>query len=210
MDGFSQAILEDYGGLLDDVGRDYLERIRAAAQHMGNLIDAILELSRASRTEMMSREVNLSALAEEVINELQQAEPDRRVEITITPSLLCRGDANLLRQMLANLLGNAWKFTHPREKARIELTTLSDEQAAAAGRAGQTVYVVRDNGVGFDMHYATKLFGAFQRLHGREEFPGTGIGLATVQRIIRRHGGDVWAEGAVDQGASIFFTLGKN
>jgi light-regulated signal transduction histidine kinase (bacteriophytochrome) len=210
MDGFSLAVLEEYGDHLDETGRDYLERIRAAAQHMGNLIDAILELSRSSRIEMTSRELDLTHLAEQVIDELRQAEPNRRVETLIAPSLSCRGDANLLRQVLANLLENAWKFTAPRSEARIELTTLSDEQAAAAGRAGQTVYVVRDNGVGFDMRYATKLFGAFQRLHSREEFPGTGVGLATVQRIVSRHGGEVWAQGAVDQGASIFFPLGKS
>ncbi|MBN1942040.1 MAG: PAS domain S-box protein [Phycisphaerae bacterium] len=210
MDGFSQAVLEDYGRRLDETGRNYLERIRTAAQQMETLIDAILELSRAGRVEMISQEVNLSALAMQAADDLRHAEPDRRAEISIDPGLRCRGDENLLRQMLANLLENAWKFTAPRgEEARIELTTLTDAQAAAEGRSGRTVYVVRDNGVGFDMHYAAKLFGAFQRLHTREEFPGTGVGLATVQRIVRRHGGEVWIQGAPDQGATVFFTLGS-
>lgn len=209
MDGFSQAVLEDFGDRLDETGRDYLRRIRAAAQHMGKLIDAILELSRASRVDMTSQSVDLSSLAAQIAEELRRTEPNRQVEIIIAPDLTCRGDENLLRQLLTNLLENAWKFTTPRPRGWIEFTTISGEQAAAAGRPGQTVYVLRDNGVGFDMHYASKLFNAFQRLHSREEFPGTGVGLATVQRIVRRHGGDVWAEGTVDQGASIYFTLGK-
>ncbi|MBN1555833.1 MAG: PAS domain S-box protein [Phycisphaerae bacterium] len=209
MDGFSQAVIEDYSDKLDETGRDFLQRIRGGAQHMGKLIDAILNLSRASRIEMGAADVDLSTLGEKIIAELRQAEPHRRVNVAITPGLTCRGDENLLRQMLANLLENAWKFTSPREEGKIEFTILSDERAASLGRAGQTVHVVRDNGVGFDMHYASKLFGAFQRLHSREEFPGTGVGLATVQRIIQRHGGEVWAEGAVDQGATVYFTLGK-
>lgn len=208
MDGFSQAVLEDYENRLDETGRDYLRRIRAAAQQMGNLIDAILALSRVNKSELVLQNTDLSELARQVAEELRQNEPNRRVEVVIASGLTARGDAALLRQLLANLLENAWKFTAPRgETARIELTTLSAEQAAALGRTGQTVYVVRDNGVGFDPAYAGKLFGAFQRLHSRAEFPGMGIGLATVRRIVQRHGGEVWAEGAVDQGATFYFTL---
>ncbi len=208
MDGFSLAVLEDYSSRLDDTGKDYLNRIRTAAQHMGRLIDAILELSRASRVGMETQKVDLSALASQAVEELRHLEPDRHVDVVITPEMSCRGDENLLRQLLANLLGNAWKFTTPREQGWIEFTVLSPEQATAIQKPGQMVYVVRDNGVGFDMHYASKLFTAFQRLHSREEFPGTGVGLATVKRIISRHGGEVWAESVLGQGASIYFTLG--
>jgi light-regulated signal transduction histidine kinase (bacteriophytochrome) len=200
MDGFSQALLEDYGGKLDDQGRDYLGRVRAASQRMAQLIDDLLNLSRVSRTEMRRGEVDLSTLAREIVEELRKTEPSRQVEAAVAPGLTASGDARLLRVVLANLLGNAWKFTRKKPQARIEF--------GLADKDGGQAYFVRDEGAGFDMAYVGKLFGAFQRLHSAGEFEGTGIGLATVQRIIRRHGGKVWAEGAVGKGATFYFTLG--
>lgn len=199
IDGFGQALLEDYAGRLDAEGRNYLERVRAGAQRMGTLIDDLLKLSRVTRAELNLEEVNLSVLAQEIAEGLRWREPQRQVEFDISPGLRARADARLLRIALENLLGNAWKFTGRRAEARIEF--------GATVRDGRPAYFVRDNGAGFDMAYAGKLFGAFQRLHGTTEFPGTGIGLATVQRVIHKHGGLVWAEGAVDQGATFYFTL---
>jgi two-component system sensor histidine kinase/response regulator len=199
MDGFSQALVEDYGGKLDAQGRDYLERVRAASQRMAQLIDDLLNLSRVGRTEIHLGEVDLSALAGEIAEDLRNAEPSRQVEMVIAKDLKASGDARLLRVVLANLLGNAWKFTRKKPQARIEFG-LTDKD-------GEPAYFVRDEGVGFDMAYAGKLFGAFQRLHTTSEFEGTGIGLATVGRIVRRHGGKVWADGAVGQGATFYFTL---
>jgi len=199
IDGFSQVLLEDYTGKLDEEGKDYLHRVRSASQRMAELIDDILSLSRVTRSEMRRETVDLSALAQTIAMELQQSQPERQVEFIITPGLVATGDAHLLRVALENLLGNAWKFTRSRAPARIEF--------GYAETSGQSVYFVRDNGVGFDMTYADKLFGAFQRLHSPSEFEGTGIGLATVQRIIHRHGGNIWAESAVDQGATFHFTL---
>ena len=200
IDGFSQAVLEDYAGRLDDQGRDYLSRVRAATQHMGHLIDDLIKLARVARAEMKRETVDLSALAGEVLAELQKRDPDRRVECRIEPGLTAKGDARLLRVALVNLLGNAWKFTGRQPQSRIEFGALRDTDGAPA-------FFVRDNGAGFDMTYADKLFGAFQRLHTSHEFPGTGVGLATVQRIVHRHGGRVWAEGAVGKGATFYFTL---
>ena len=200
IDGFSQALLEDYASTLDEQGKDFLQRVRAATQHMGHLIDDLLVLSRVTRSEMRREPANLSALAESVIDELQHAEPQRRVEITVEPDLQAVGDPQLLRIVLTNLLSNAWKFTGRQPQPRIEFGALRDA-------AGVPTYFVRDNGAGFDMAYADKLFGAFQRLHSPSEFPGTGIGLATVQRIVQRHGGQVRAEGLPGQGATFFFTL---
>jgi len=199
IDGFSQALLEDYGGQLDAAGRGYLQRVRAASQRMGQLIDDLLKLSRLTRSEMRREQVDLSALAREIAAEVQATQPGRAVEFVIRPGVVVDGDPRLLRVMLENLLDNAWKFTSKHERSRIELGVIQDE--------GQTVYFVRDDGAGFDMTYADKLFGAFQRLHAVTEFEGNGIGLATVQRIIHRHGGRVWAEGAVERGATFFFTL---
>lgn len=199
IDGFSQALLEDCADRLDAEGKDYLQRVRVASQRMALLIDALLELSRVTRRELRREAVNLSVVAEGIVAELQKAEPDRQVEFVIAPGLVAHGDPRLLRLVLENLLGNAWKFTSQRPRARIEFGLTEDE--------GQPAYFVRDDGAGFDMAYAHKLFGAFQRLHARNEFPGTGIGLATVQRIIHRHGGRVWAEGAVARGATAYFTL---
>jgi light-regulated signal transduction histidine kinase (bacteriophytochrome) len=199
LDGFSQALLEDCDGKLNKQGKDYLHRVRTAAQRMGELIDDLLALSRVTRREMRHERVNLSALAETVAAELQQGQPERQVEFAITKRLMVKGDETLLQLALENLLGNAWKFTSKQPKARIEF--------GATQHDGKPAYYVRDNGVGFDMAYVGKLFAPFQRLHSVDEFPGTGIGLATVQRIINRHGGRVWAEGAVKRGATFYFTF---
>ena len=199
LDGFSQILLDDYGERLDDEGRSHLERIRAADQHMGALIDALLELSRLSRGELSRERLDISALARGVATELAEAAPGRAVEVAIADGLEAEADRDLVRALLANLLGNAWKFTARHEAARIEV--------GAEDAGGERAFYVRDDGAGFDMAYADKLFGAFQRLHSPGEFEGLGIGLATVQRIVRRHGGRVWAEGAVEKGATFWFTL---
>jgi light-regulated signal transduction histidine kinase (bacteriophytochrome) len=166
---------------------------------MGQLIDDMLELSRVGRSEMRPTRVDLSVLAERVAAELREADPQRKAEFTIRPGLVAEGDSRLLRVVLTNMLGNAWKFTGRQPVARIEF--------GATQVDGTSAYYVRDNGVGFDMAYADKLFAPFQRLHARDEFPGTGVGLATVARIVRRHGGRAWAEGAVGKGATFYFTL---
>ena len=199
LDGFSQALLEDYHARLDDTGRDFLQRVRAASQRMGTLIDDLLSLSRVTRGELQVAEVDLSALATALAAELQKSDPQRAVTFTIAPDLIARADAGLLRIVLQNLLANAWKFTGKRARAHVEVGAIAHD--------GRRAFFVRDDGAGFDMAYAAKLFGAFQRLHGAAEFPGSGIGLATVQRIIHRHGGEVWAEGAPDRGATFYFTL---
>jgi len=198
IDGFSLALLEDCAEQLDDAGKNYLLYIRQSAQRMANLIDDLLTLSRVTRCELQRKVVDLSALARSVIGHLEHAQSDRRVEVAIEDGVVCEGDATLLGVVLDNLIGNAWKFTAKRPIARIEF---------GARAAECPVFFVRDNGVGFDMAYASMLFGVFQRLHSVDEFEGTGIGLATVQRIVRRHGGRVWAEAAVDRGATIYFTL---
>ena len=199
IDGFSKILLEDYADELDEEGNDYLKRVRAASQRMGQLIDDLLDLSRMTRSEMRRESVDLSDLAKSFAEELKRSQPERRVEFLIEGGLLVEGDKSLLRVVLENLLRNAWKFTGKQTHARIEFGALEQEDKRA--------YFVRDNGAGFDMAYADKLFGAFQRLHGGSEFEGTGIGLATVQRIIHRHGGRVWAEGRVGYGATFYFTL---
>ena len=199
IDGFSQALLEDYSDRLDNVGQDYLKRVRSGAQRMGQLIDDLLELSRLTRSEMRYDEVDLSAIAGDITGGLREGEPHRQVDLSISPALVVRGDPTLLRAVLSNLLGNAWKFTAGKELARIEFGVDESEEGKA--------YFVRDNGAGFDMAYADKLFGVFQRLHDTTEFPGTGIGLAIVQRAVHRHGGRVWGTGEVDKGATFHFTL---
>ncbi len=199
IDGFSQALLEDYHENIDKRGQDYLRRLRGASQKMGELIDGILKLSRLTRSEMHCEPTNLSLLAEEIAHRLQETHPERRVKFAIDKELIAKGDAQLLRAMLENLLGNAWKFTGKNPNAKIEFGIDRSN--------GKNAYFIRDNGAGFDMTYADKLFGAFQRLHEAKDFPGTGIGLATVQRIIHRHGGDIWAVGAVNKGATFYFTL---
>jgi signal transduction histidine kinase len=200
IDGFSQVVLEDYADKLDADGQDALKRVRAASQRMGSLIDNLLRLARISRVEMRTETVDLSGMAERIAAELQRTAPERDVEFVIEPDLKARGDARLLEVAVENLLNNSWKYTSKRDRARIELRTTRTN--------GKRTFVVRDNGAGFDMAYADKLFGEFKRLHSDSEFEGTGVGLATVRRIITRHGGAIWAEGAVDEGATFYFTLG--
>ncbi len=199
MNGFSQALVEDFGDTLAQPAREYLERIRKASESMSQMIDGLLTLSRVSRTELNREQVNLSALAADIVNELAETEPRRNVRADIQPDLLVIGDPALLHLLLQNLLVNAWKFTKARDEARIEVGRQSGGEAPA--------YFVRDNGVGFDMSGAERLFQPFQRLHSNHQYEGTGIGLATVQRIVARHGGRVWAESAPDQGATFHFTL---
>ncbi|HZH81199.1 MAG TPA: ATP-binding protein, partial [Gemmatimonadales bacterium] len=170
-----------------------------ATQRMGALIDDLLNLSRVTRSEMVIRTVDVSDLARQLAGELASGDPEREVDVVIAPGLEARADEGLLRVVLHNLMGNAWKFTSKRTNARIEVGMVAAN--------GERTYFVRDNGAGFDMAYAPKLFGAFQRLHRATEFPGTGVGLATVQRIIHRHGGRVWAESTLDRGATFYFTL---
>jgi PAS domain S-box-containing protein len=203
IEGFSTALGEDCVDRLDAAGQDHLGRIRASARRMGAMIDALLEMSRATRGELSRAEIDLSALAASVAVEIREQTGERSVELTIEPALTARADERLLRTLLVNLLGNAWKFTVPRQPARVEVGALRDPEAPAGGRA----FFVRDNGVGFDPAHVERLFVPFQRLHSQKDFAGSGIGLATVERIVRRHGGRVWAQGAVDGGATVFFTL---
>jgi PAS domain S-box-containing protein len=200
IDGFSQELLDRYRSQLDEKGQHYLQRIRTASQRMAHLIDDLLKLSRLTRDDMRRELVDLTALAQTVTAELKQREPQRQVTVSIQPGLTTFGDPSLLRIVLDNLLGNAWKFTSKRSSACIEF-------GATERRHEQPAYFVRDDGVGFDVTFVRKLFGAFQRLHNERDFPGTGIGLATVQRIIHRHGGNVWAEGVPEKGATFYFTL---
>ena len=201
INGFSRALIEDYSSVLDEGAMDFLNRVLRASNYMGQLIDDLLSLSRMSRVEMEKNNVNLSNIACEVSSYLKENEPHRKAEFIIPPSLISYGDARLLRIVMENLLGNAWKFTSIKEQAFIEFgrSDVSED--------GKSVYFVKDNGAGFDMRYSSKLFSPFQRLHKSSEFPGTGIGLATVQRIIHRHGGDVRAESEPGKGATFYFTL---
>lgn len=202
IDGFSHILLDEYADKLDEEGRHFLRRVRAASQHMGQLIDALLQLSRVTRSEMRLDAVDLSQLAADIIAVLRQGAGERAVEVSIAPNLRVVGDQRLLYSALQNLLSNAFKFTSRTPGAKVEFGSFL--------RDGATVYFVRDNGAGFEMEYAHKLFGAFQRLHGAQEFEGSGIGLATVQRIVRRHGGRIWAEGSPGRGATFYFTLGES
>jgi signal transduction histidine kinase len=203
IDGFSQALLSNYRGqILDQRGVHFLERVRAGTEKMSSLIDDMLHLARVTRRTLVRRDVDISALAHEVAAELANRHPDRDVHCVIEPGLRASADAHLLRIVFENLLGNAWKFTTNQVLARIDV--------GQKGQDDEPIFYVRDNGAGFDMAYADKLFGAFQRLHTEAEFEGTGIGLATVKRILARHGGQVWAEGAVGAGATFYFTLGGN
>ena len=200
IDGWSLALLEDCGERLDAQGHKYLDRVRSEAQRMGGLIDDLLHLSRVGRAELVPRTVDLTSLAGTIVARLKEANPDRSIEFIVAPQLKCTGDARLLEIALTNLLANAVKFTGPRTSARIEFGQVTDQ--------GSPAFFVRDNGVGFDMAYAGMLFAPFQRLHKTSEFPGSGIGLATVQRVIHRHGGRIWAEARVGGGATFYFTLG--
>jgi ligand-binding sensor domain-containing protein/signal transduction histidine kinase len=201
IDGFSRALLEDYADKLDEEGKEHLQTVRAASQRMGLLIDDMLRLSRINRGEMHWTEVDLSQMAGQVASGLKASEPGREAEFVIAPNCVARGDSGLLRIALENGLGNAWKYTGKKPSARIEFGRTESAHGPA--------YFIRDNGCGFDMKYAHKLFGAFQRLHGAGEFPGNGIGLASVQRVILRHGGQVWIEGILEQGTTLYFTLPK-
>jgi PAS domain S-box len=199
LDGFSQVLLEEYYNNLDLQGQDYLKRIRNAAQRMGQLIDDILSLSRVSRGEMSIQQVNLSEMVEEISRHMRESQINREVEFVIEEGVTVNGDGHLLHIALENLLGNAWKFTSKHKTACI--------QFGVQYKDNQTVYYISDDGAGFNMNFSQKLFGAFQRLHTVNEFPGTGIGLATVQRIIHRHGGEIWAEGEEEKGARFYFTI---
>jgi light-regulated signal transduction histidine kinase (bacteriophytochrome) len=208
IDGFSQALLEDCLDQLDATGQDYLRRIRSATQRMGQLIDDLLTLSRVTRSDMHRESVDLSRLASRICTDLQRAAPERQVEFEIQTGLITHGDARLLQVVLDNLLNNAWKFTARQPQAKIEFGAMPSGRSKTIAQENDVpAYFVRDNGVGFDMSFVDKLFRPFQRLHGMHEFPGNGIGLATVQRIIHRHGGQVWAEGTLNQGATFYFTL---
>ncbi|WP_166647100.1 sensor histidine kinase [Prosthecobacter fusiformis] len=201
--GFTQALEEHAGKSLDETGRSYLARVRRAAERMGFLIDDLLKLSRLTRAEMKLETVDLSPMAESILTQLSQNEPQRQVQWKVTPGILVNADAALMRVLLENLLENAWKFTSKNPAALIEVGILETDGSAMGG-------YVRDNGVGFDMRYASKLFGAFQRLHSMIEFPGTGIGLATVQRVVRRHGGRVWADAELNVGSTFYFEVGND
>ncbi len=201
IDGFSRILLEDYADRLDEEGEDYLGRVRAASRHMDTLIEDLLDLSRVSRGPLRREVIDLSAMARGIVRKLKGAQPERRVRFVAEEGVVAFGDANLLAVALENLLGNAFKFTQKEDEATIEFGAVTQGDGGVA-------YYVRDDGAGFDPRYADKLFGAFQRLHGAEEFEGTGIGLATVARIVHRHGGRVWAEGEVGEGATFYFTLG--
>jgi signal transduction histidine kinase len=199
LDGFSHALVEDYGDKLDAEALRYLDRIRAASQTMGKLIDDLLNLSRLSRSEMNVVDCDLTAMAKEIVESLRERDPNRKVEFIVEPKLIAPADASLMRAAMTNLLDNAWKYTSKVPVAKIEFRSEMQNDTK--------VFFVRDNGAGFNMEYSKKLFGAFQRLHTASEFPGTGVGLATVLRIIRRHGGDAWAKGEVGKGATFYFVL---
>lgn len=199
INGFSGALIEDYGDVLDDTGKQYLDQVREASKEMAQLIDDVLQLARVTRTEIVPEVVDLSSLARSIINEFRKADPHRQVSVDIKKKLSARGDKRLLRIMLKNLLSNAWKFTSKTQNAQIVFGGETID--------GRPACFVSDNGAGFNMSFADKLFGAFQRLHDTDEFEGTGIGLATVQRIVNRHGGRVWGEGAVGVGAVFYFAL---
>jgi light-regulated signal transduction histidine kinase (bacteriophytochrome) len=197
--GFSTVLLEDYSDELDKEGKSYLKKISDAGELMGQLMDDLLKLSRVTRSDLNREKLDLTDMARKIVDELRKDEPKRKVKVTIAPNMAADGDKNLVNLVLQNLLGNAWKYTSKTSESRIEMGTVEHN--------GKRAYFVRDNGVGFDMIYANKLFQPFQRLHKATEFAGTGIGLATVQRIIRRHGGEVWAEAKVGEGATFYFTL---
>jgi two-component system sensor histidine kinase/response regulator len=201
IESFGRAVQESQAERLDEAGRRYLDRMREASRQMSQLIDDVLYLSRVTRADMREQELDLSGLITLLLERMQEAEPGRRVQIKVRPGVTVTADGQLLRIAVENLLENAWKFTSKTPAARIEF--------GVANIGGEPTYFVRDNGAGFEMAYADRLFGPFQRLHPSSEFPGTGIGLATVQRIIHRHGGRVWAEGMVGQGATFHFTVGR-
>lgn len=199
VEGFTKILKEDYGRLLDRIGNDHLDRVLGAAARMNLMIDALLALSRLSAQPVTRQTVSLTQLAAYVIEDLRRQHPDRRVDVAIQPELQAVGDPTLLRVMLENLLGNAWKYSGQRPLAKIEFGRVSHE--------GRSAFCIADNGAGFDMRFADRLFGVFQRLHSANDFAGTGIGLASVRRIVQRHGGEIWAEAEPDRGARFYFTL---
>ena len=199
VEGFTRIVKEDYGRQLDRVGNDHLDRVLGAAARMNSMIDSLLALSQLSSRPLSRQPVNMSMLAGYIIDDLRRQSPEREVEVHIEPGLQCHGDATLLRVVLENLLGNAWKYTGKCRVGRIWVERSEHE--------GRPAITVRDNGAGFDMRFADRLFGVFQRLHSANDFQGTGIGLASVRRIVRRHGGDIWAEAEVDRGARFQFWL---
>jgi len=202
INGFSQIILEDYASNLDDRGLQYLQRTRAAALNMGYLIDDILRLSRITRAEITLSTVNITSIVESIVLEFKEREPERNVDFTIQQGLYAKADHNLIKIAMENMISNAWKFTSRNEKASIEFGSMKEN--------GKNVFFLKDNGVGFDQTFSDKLFTVFSRLHRASEYPGTGVGLATVKRIINKHGGEVWAYGEVDKGATFYFTLSDN
>ncbi len=191
---------EDYGHLLDRIGNDHLDRVLGAAARMNSMIDALLALSQLSTQPLARQPVNLTQMATWVVDDLRRAQPERPVRVSIQDGLMAHGDPTLMRMALENLLGNAWKYS-----GKVASPEIAFERVVHQGRE---VFVVRDNGAGFDMRFADRLFGVFQRLHGANDFPGSGVGLASVRRIVRRHGGEIWAESEVGQGARFYFTLG--
>ncbi|RJP75683.1 MAG: PAS domain S-box protein [Candidatus Abyssobacteria bacterium SURF_17] len=205
--GFTEVLSDEYMDRLDERGKRYLRNVRASSVQMNQVIDALLNLSLVTQCEIHRQDVDLSALAQSITAQLREREPDRRVEFTIEPRMTANGDAQLLRVALENLLGNAWKFTKRRADAKIEFGSVAHATTQNVKAEDRPVFFIRDNGAGFDMAQKDKLFRAFQRLHTSAEFEGTGIGLATVERIIHRHGGRIWAEGAIDKGATFYFTL---
>jgi light-regulated signal transduction histidine kinase (bacteriophytochrome) len=199
IDGFSQILLEDYVEQLPEVGRHYLEQVRKATQQMGTLIDDLLRLSRIMRTEMRITSVDMSQIAGQIIEQLRWEYPERKVEVKIEPGLIVDGDHNLIKIALENIIRNSWKFTGKKLKGRIVFGSKNVD--------GSPTFYIRDNGAGFDMAYANKLFSPFQRLHNQDEFEGTGIGLAITHRVIKRHNGSIWAEGKINQGAAFYFRI---
>jgi signal transduction histidine kinase len=201
VEGFTRILKEDYGRLLDRIGNDHLDRVLGAAARMNSMIDALLALSQLSTRPLTRQPVNLSQLVGYIVDDLRRQSPERQVVVTVEPGLQVQGDATLLRVALENLLGNAWKYTAKCREPRIWVERSEHE--------GRPAFAIRDNGAGFDMRFADRLFGVFQRLHSATDFQGTGVGLASVRRIMRRHGGDIWAEGEVDRGARFVFWLGN-
>jgi signal transduction histidine kinase len=202
LNGFSYLLMQQHGDKLSPGGKEIVDHIRAAGKRMTELIEDLLNLSRVTSSAMHIGEVNLAIIARSIVEELRRSSPERKLEFVVSDMEDTRGDARLLRIVLENLLRNSWKYTSAHKQARIQFGTESQN--------GRTVYFVRDDGAGFDPRFAGRLFQPFQRLHSSEEFPGNGIGLTTVQRIVRRHGGEIWAEGAVEKGATFYFTLGEH
>jgi light-regulated signal transduction histidine kinase (bacteriophytochrome) len=201
LDGFSSVLLEDYSDKLDEQGTHYLDRIKNASQKMATLIDDLLELSRVTRREMSIKRVDLTKICKKIAKEFNTREPKQKIKFSIKKGLKDNGDPILIEQALRNLMDNSWKFTSQKTKAKVEIGSKTENN--------EEIFFIKDNGIGFDMKYSDKLFVPFQRLHSKPEFPGTGIGLATVQRIINRHGGKIWGEGKPDKGAIFFFKFAQ-